>query len=50
MFVVRLLFILLIPLYACAPLSETEQYEQENRLILAKEEFARRAEYCEREF
>ena len=47
MFVVRLSILLLIPLFACAPLSETEKYESENRLVLVKEEYARKAEYCE---
>jgi len=43
----RLFLVWLVTVCACAPLSEEERYERENQLILAKEEFSRRAEYCE---
>ena len=38
---------LLVPLAACAPLSENELYERENRMILIKEEYAQKADWCE---
>lgn len=37
-----------LSLSACAPLTEHELYERENRLNLAKEEFARREAACHR--
>jgi len=46
-FVLRLLPLLVLPLAACAPLTENERYESENRLILVKEQYAQRAESCE---
>lgn len=45
--VVRLSVFLLVPICACAPLTETERYELENRLVLAQEEYSRKAESCE---
>jgi hypothetical protein len=44
---VRLSILLPILLCACAPLTEIERYELEDRLILAREEFSRKAEFCE---
>ena len=41
-------FVAAVFLAACAPLSEQERYERENRLNLAKEEFARLEAACRR--
>ena len=45
--VVRLSILLPTLLCACAPLTETELYELEDRLVLAREEYSRKAEFCE---
>lgn len=44
--VVRLLLFLLLS--SCATLIEDERFEQEDRLILAREQFYRQAESCRR--
>jgi hypothetical protein len=37
---------LILPLGACAPISEDERYERENRMILVKELYSERSEWC----
>jgi hypothetical protein len=46
-FVMWIAVSLLSVLISCAPLTETERYDLNNRLVLAKEEYSRKAASCE---